>query len=39
MQFANDLSLKHERIKRGKHKEDIYHIQYIAHYVIIIQNT
>ncbi|MDB1956416.1 IS1595 family transposase [Clostridium tertium] len=29
MQFAIDLSLEHKRIKRGKHKEDIYHIQHI----------
>lgn len=29
MQFATDLSLEHKRIKRGKHKEDIYHIQHI----------
>lgn len=29
MQFANDLSLEHKRIKRGKHKEGLYHIQHI----------
>lgn len=29
MQFAIDMSLDHKRIKRGKHKEDIYHIQHI----------
>lgn len=28
MQFANDLSLEHKRIKRGKHKEGLYHIQH-----------
>lgn len=27
IQFANDLSLKHELIKRGKHKEGLYNIQ------------
>lgn len=29
IQFANDLSLEHNRIKRGKHKEGLYHIQHI----------
>ena len=29
MQFAEDMSLDHKRIKSGKHKEDIYHIQHI----------
>jgi transposase-like protein len=29
IQFANDLSFEHKRIKRGKHKEGIYHIQHI----------
>jgi len=29
MQFAIDMELGHKRIKRGKHKEDIYHIQHI----------
>ena len=29
IQFANDLSLEHKRIKRGKHKEGLYHIQHI----------
>ena len=29
MQFAEDMELEHKRIKRGKHKEDIYHIQHI----------
>ena len=24
-----DLSLEHKRIKRGKHKEGLYHIQHI----------
>ncbi len=28
-QFANDLSLEHKRIKRGKHKYGLYHIQHI----------
>lgn len=27
IQFAKDLSLKHELIKRGKYKEGLYHIQ------------
>lgn len=27
IQFANDLSLKHELIKIGKHKEGLYNIQ------------
>ncbi len=27
--LSNDLSLEHKRIKRGKHKEGIYHIQHI----------
>lgn len=29
VQFTKDFSLDHERIKRGKHKEGIYHIQHI----------
>lgn len=29
MQFAINVSLEHRRIKRGKYKEDIYHIQHI----------
>ena len=29
MQCAEDMKLEHKRIKRGKHKEDIYHIQHI----------
>lgn len=29
MQFAINMGLEHKRIKRGKHKEDIYHIQHI----------
>ena len=29
MQFAEDMGLEHKRIKMGKHKEDIYHIQHI----------
>ncbi|AAK79565.1 hypothetical protein BJV85_002398 [Clostridium acetobutylicum] len=29
IQFANDLSLEHQRIKRGHYKEGIYHIQHI----------
>ena len=29
VQFAKDFSLEHKRIKKGKHKEDIYHIQHI----------
>ena len=29
IQFANDLSLEHKPIKRGKHKEGLYHIQHI----------
>lgn len=29
IQFAEDMELEHKRIKRGKHKEDIYHIQHI----------
>jgi len=29
VQFAHDFSLDHKRIKRGKHKEGIYHIQHI----------
>lgn len=29
VQFALDFSLDHKRIKRGKHKEGIYHIQHI----------
>jgi len=29
IQFAVDLSLDHKRVKRGKHKEGIYHIQHI----------
>lgn len=29
IQFATDMKLEHKRIKRGRHKEDIYHIQHI----------
>lgn len=29
VQFSKDFSLEHKRIKRGKHKEGIYHIQHI----------
>ena len=29
MQFAVDMSLEHKRIKRGRYKDDIYHIQHI----------
>jgi hypothetical protein len=29
VQFTQDFSLDHKRIKRGKHKEGIYHIQHI----------
>lgn len=29
MQFTIDMGLKHKRIKRGRHKEDVYHIQHI----------
>lgn len=29
VQFTKDFSLEHKRIKRGKHKEGIYHIQHI----------
>lgn len=29
IQFTSDMNLEHKRIKRGKHKEDIYHIQHI----------
>lgn len=29
VQFAHDFLLDHKRIKRGKHKEGIYHIQHI----------
>lgn len=29
IQFAIDMSLDHKKIKRGKHKEDVYHIQHI----------
>lgn len=29
VQFAKDFSLEHKRIKRGKYKEGIYHIQHI----------
>lgn len=29
IQFAEDMELEHKRIKRGKHTEDIYHIQHI----------
>lgn len=29
IQFATDMQLEHKRIKRGRHKEDIYHIQHI----------
>ena len=29
IRFATDLNLDHKRIKTGKHKEDIYHIQHI----------
>lgn len=29
IQFAKDFSLEHKRIKRGKHREGIYHIQHI----------
>lgn len=28
MQFAVDMSLDHKKIKRGRHKEDVYHIQH-----------
>lgn len=30
VQFAHDFSLDHKRVKRGKHKEGIYHIQHIS---------
>lgn len=29
IKFASDLSLEHKCIKRGKHKEGLYHIQHI----------
>lgn len=29
IKFATDLNLDHKRIKTGKHKEGIYHIQHI----------
>ncbi len=29
MQFATNMLLEHKSIKRGKYKEDIYHIQHI----------
>lgn len=29
MQFAADMELEHKKIKRGRHKEDIYHVQHI----------
>ena len=29
IRFATDFNLDHKRIKTGKHKEDIYHIQHI----------
>jgi len=29
IQFATDMELEHKRIKRGRHKEDIYHINHI----------
>lgn len=29
MQFAIDMKLEHKKIKRGRHKKDIYHIQHI----------
>ena len=29
IQFATDMELEHKRIKRGRHKEDIYHIQHV----------
>lgn len=29
IQFAEDMELQHKKIKRGKHKEDIYYIQHI----------
>ena len=29
IRFATDFNLNHKRIKTGKHKEDIYHIQHI----------
>lgn len=29
IQFITDMELEHKQIKRGKHKEDIYHIQHI----------
>lgn len=29
MQFAIDMGLEHKRIKKGKHKEDLHHIQHI----------
>lgn len=29
IQFAIDMKLDHKRIKRGRHKEDIYHINHI----------
>lgn len=28
IQFATDMELEHKRIKRGRHKEDIYHIKH-----------
>lgn len=29
IRFAEDLALDHKRIKRGRHKEGIYHIQHV----------
>ncbi len=29
IKFATDFNLEHKRIKTGKHKEGIYHIQHI----------
>lgn len=29
IQFSADMGLEHKQIKRGRHKEDIYHIQHI----------
>ena len=29
IQFSADMGLEHKQIRRGRHKEDIYHIQHI----------
>lgn len=36
IQFATTMDLEHKKIKRGRHKEDIYHIYIISGIIIHI---